>query len=109
MQRYIAEDRDITSVLGLDDDYHHESNPVYKYIVFKHTDLITEPDNTPYLRLNANDRQLWEPLQNHPIVWQSFAVFPPAVKLNMMALPDFPPPSNNSGVSVGDLVSNMMD
>lgn len=107
MQAYVAEGRDVMSTLGLsaEDDHDLHAPSVYKYIAFARSGSIPE---MAWLRLNPEDKDPGTALYNHPIVENSFAVFPPAVTMNMMLFPDFPDPHSDVGVTVNDLLDKMV-
>lgn len=107
MKKYMAEGSDVMTVLGLSDDCEPHPTPVYQYIAFKQQITFTGLAEVPYLRANATDTFPGTPLDYHPVVEATFAVFPPVVRIGMLRLPEFPSPTNELGVTVGDFTNNM--
>ncbi len=98
-------------------------NSVWDGIVFKkHAgQLILRPRCTwpdvsfvrPYASVPADDDdtlQYGDKLVQHPILWRSFASFPPVNKFGIMACgPDWIEPSNDRGVVVADVLQQILD
>lgn len=92
----------------MNDDYKYIllSNPVYKYVAFHSTD-VWQVSEEPYLRFLPDDMHPGESLYTHPIVYRSFATFPPSVAMNIRYLHHFPDPRNYGGATVDDVVKSM--
>ncbi|KAI0765988.1 hypothetical protein BC629DRAFT_1442761 [Irpex lacteus] len=67
----------------------------------------------PYASVSADDDdtlQYGDELVQHPILWRSFASFPPVNKFGIMACgPDWIEPSNDRGVVVADVLQQILD
>ncbi|KAI0692488.1 hypothetical protein BC835DRAFT_1356900 [Cytidiella melzeri] len=113
MRKHVVDGLDLMDTLPRDDVRDVEPISVWKDIAFKSNvrwaRSIDTWRNTTCLRI-VEEGYIGRagPLHEHPVIWRSFAAFPPVPKMNLCTI-DIPDPSNDNGVIVADMLDAIID